>query len=164
MTKIRNFMIKDREKFIDERVQKAIDLFEGGYNCSQAVILAYCDMFDMDFETAAKVASSFGGGMGRLREVCGAVTGMFALIGLKYPATDPSDSLARSTNYGKVQELAAQFKSEMGSYICAELLQIRREPQEPVPSQRTKLYYNLRPCTRCVATAARIFGEDIFKG
>ena len=154
-------MIQDREKFIDERVQKAIDLFEGGYNCSQAVILAYCDMFDMDFETAAKVASSFGGGMGRLREVCGAVTGMFALIGLKYPATDPSDSLARSTNYGKVQELAAQFKSEMGSYICAELLQIRREPQEPVPSERTRLYYNLRPCTRCVATAARIFGEEI---
>ena len=88
---------------------------------------------------------------------------MFALIGLKYPAADPSDSLARSTNYGKVQELAAQFKSEMGSYICAELLKIRREPQEPVPSERTKLYYNLRPCTRCVATAARIFGEDIFQ-
>lgn len=156
-------MDQQRQKLIDERVQKAIDLFEdGGYNCSQAVILAYCDLFDMDFEVAAKVASSFGGGMGRLREVCGAVTGMFALIGLKYPAADPSDREARSTNYAKVQELAAQFKSEMGSYICAELLQIRREPQEPVPSERTKLYYNLRPCTRCVATAARIFGEEIF--
>ncbi|MBR5610949.1 MAG: C_GCAxxG_C_C family protein [Bacteroidales bacterium] len=156
-------MIPDREKFIDERVQKAIDLFEGGYNCSQAVVLAYCDHFGLDFETAAKLSSSFGGGMGRLREVCGAVTGMFALAGLQYPAADPSDSLARSTNYGKVQELAAQFKSEMGSYICADLLQIRREPQEPVPSERTKLYYNLRPCTRCVATAARIFGEEISK-
>lgn len=156
-------MDQQRQKLIDERVQKAIDLFEeGGYNCSQSVILAYCDLFDMDFEVAAKVASSFGGGMGRLREVCGAVTGMFALIGLKYPAADPSDKEARSINYGKVQELAAQFKSEMGSYICAELLQIRREPQEPVPSERTKLYYNRRPCTRCVATAARIFGEEIF--
>lgn len=158
-------MAEERQKLIDERVRKAIDLFEdGGYNCSQAVILAYCDLFDMDFELAAKVASSFGGGMGRLREVCGAVTGMFALIGLKYPAADPSDAAARSANYGKVQELAAQFKSEMGSYICAELLKIRREPQEPVPSERTRLYYNLRPCTRCVATAARIFGEEIFNG
>lgn len=157
-------MAEGRQKLIDERVQKAIDLFEGGYNCSQAVVLAYCDLFDVDFETAAKLSSSFGGGMGRLREVCGAVTGMFALTGLKYPATDPSDKEARSFNYGKVQELAAQFKSEMGSYICAELLKIRREPQEPVPSERTKLYYNLRPCTRCVATAARIFGEEIFNG
>lgn len=156
-------MAEGRQKLIDERVQKAIDLFEGGYNCSQAVVLAYCDLFDVDFETAAKLSSSFGGGMGRLREVCGAVTGMFALIGLKYPAADPSDAAARSANYGKVQELAAQFKSEMGSYICADLLKIRREPQEPVPSERTRLYYNLRPCTRCVATAARIFGEEISK-
>ena len=143
--------------------KNAKELFLAGYNCSQAVILAYCDMFDMEFETAAMVSSSFGGGMGRLREVCGAVTGMFALAGLQYPAADPSDKLARSTNYDAVQRLAAQFKSEMGSYICADLLQIRREPQEPVPSERTRLYYNLRPCTRCVATAARIFGEEIYK-
>lgn len=156
-------MDQKKQNLIDERVQKAIDLFEGGYNCSQAVVLAYCDLFDLDFGMAARLSSSFGGGMGRLREVCGAATGMFALVGLKYPAADPSDKVARSTNYEAVQRLAAQFKSEMGSYICAELLQIRREPQEPVPSERTRLYYNLRPCTRCVATAARIFGEEIFK-
>lgn len=152
-----------KEFSTEDRIQKAIDLFEGGYNCSQAVILAYCDMFDLDFETAAKLSSSFGGGMGRLREVCGAVTGMFALIGMKYPAADPSDKVARSTNYEAVQRVAGRFKEEMGSYICADLLKIRREPQEPQPSERTKMYYNLRPCTRCVATAAKIFSEELEK-
>lgn len=154
--------MEDIQKKIDERVLKAIDLFESGYNCSQSVILAYTDLVGLDFETAAKLSSSFGGGMGRLREVCGAVTGMFALIGMKYPAADPLDKEARSTNYEAVQRVASVFKSEMGSYICAELLKIRREPQEHIPSERTRLYYNLRPCTRCVATAARIFGEEFY--
>ena len=154
--------MEDIQKKIDERVLKAIDLFESGYNCSQSVILAYTDLVGLDFETAAKLSSSFGGGMGRLREVCGAVTGMFALIGMKYPAADPLDKESRSTNYEAVQRVASVFKSEMGSYICAELLKIRREPQEHVPSERTRLYYNLRPCTRCVATAARIFGEEFY--
>ena len=148
---------------ITRRVNKGIELFEEGYSCSQAVVLAFADYFGIDSSTALKFSSSFGGGMGRLREVCGAVSGMFMILGWIYPYEKVEDKEAKKRNYAAVQRCAAQFKERMGSYICAELLKTKREPQEPVPSDRDAIYYNLRPCTRAVAVACEIVAKEIFQ-
>ena len=152
-----------KETEIESRVSAAITFFEQGYNCSQAVFMAYADKYQIDRETAAKLATSFGGGMGRLREVCGAVSGMFFVLGLHYPFTQPTDKVAKDANYKAVQRTAAEFKSVMGSYICADLLKTKREPQQPESAERNEAYYNLRPCTRCVAVAAEIVGREIMQ-
>ena len=104
---------------IDKRVEKAKRLFkEEGYNCCQAVVMAYNDIFGMDDNTAAAIASGFGGGMGRMREVCGSVSGMVILAGLIKPASDPSDKACRTANYSLVQEVAGKFKEINGSIVC----------------------------------------------
>jgi len=146
---------------LEKRTEQALTYFYDGYNCSQAVFMAYSDLYDIDKELAAKISSSFGGGMGRLREVCGAVTGMFMVLGLHYPATDVKDKAAKTTNYAAVQRTAAEFKQEMGSFICADLLKIKRAPENPTPSERNVKYHALRPCDRCVAMAAEILGKEI---
>ncbi len=146
---------------ITNREDYAVALFEQGYNCSQAVFMAYADVFDVDSEMAAKFATSFGGGMGRLREVCGAVSGMFLVLGFLYPHTNPTDKVSKNLNYKAVQRVAAEFKSEMGSYICAYLLKRKREPESFIASERTAEYYAARPCARCVAVAAHIIGTEI---
>ena len=148
---------------LKQRTELAVSYFEQGYNCSQAVFMAYADKYQIDRETAAKLATSFGGGMGRLREVCGAVSGMFFVLGLHYPFTQPTDKVAKDTNYKAVQRTAAEFKSVMGSYICADLLKTKREPQQPESTERNEAYYNMRPCTRCVAVAAEIVGREIMQ-
>ena len=108
---------------IEERVEKAKRLFkEGGYNCCQAVVLAYNDLLGLDDETAAAISSGFGGGMGRMREVCGSVSGMTILAGLMRPASDPSIKDWRTANYALVQEMAGEFKAINGSIVCKELL------------------------------------------
>jgi C_GCAxxG_C_C family probable redox protein len=112
---------------------------------------------------AAKMATSFGGGMGRLREVCGAVSGMFMVLGLEYPFIDTIDKASKSENYKKVQEAAAEFKATMGSIICADLLSQKREAQHYESADRTKEYYANRPCTKCVATAVEITGKNILR-
>jgi len=149
------------DKEIESRVSTAISLFEQGYNCSQSVFMAYSDMYGIEKEMAARLATSFGGGMGRLREVCGAVSGMFLILGLQYPFTDTKDKVAKNTNYKTVQRTANEFKSIMGSYICADLLKIKKEPQDPESSERTNDYYKFRPCKRCVAVAAGIVGKEL---
>ena len=154
---------------IDERVEKAKRLFkEGGYNCCQAVVLAYNDIFGIDDQTAAAVSSGFGGGMGRMREVCGAVSGMVMLAGLIRPATDPTVKDWRTANYALVQEMAGEFKAINGSIVCKELLGLvpmgssQQVPQEsPEPSDRTPEYYKKRPCEELVGISARIVGEKI---
>jgi C_GCAxxG_C_C family probable redox protein len=146
---------------IDSRVKRAVDFFEQGYNCSQAVFMAYADKYGIETETAAKLATSFGGGMGRLREVCGAVSGMFLVLGMEYPFTDTKDKASKNLNYKMVQKTANAFKAEMGSYICADLLKIKHVPQNPESSERNEAYYKSRPCTRCVAVAAEIVGKEI---
>ena len=146
---------------LGKRTELALAYFNEGYNCSQAVFMAYSDLYGFDTGLAAKISSSFGGGMGRLREVCGAVTGMFMVLGLHYPATNVRDKDAKGTNYAAVQRTASEFKAEMGSYICADLLKIKREPETPVPSERNAKYHALRPCARCVAVAAGIVGKEI---
>ena len=162
-----------KEFDIEERVEKAKRLFkEGGYNCCQAVVLAYNDIFGMNEHTAASISSGFGGGMGRMREVCGSVSGMVLLAGLLKPATDPSDKDARTGNYALVQEVAGEFKAINGSIICKELLglcgqiakttdDIHGIPESPVPSDRTPEYYKKRPCEELVGISARIIGEKI---
>jgi C_GCAxxG_C_C family probable redox protein len=145
---------------IDSRVKRAVDFFEQGYNCSQAVFMAYADKYGIETETAAKLATSFGGGMGRLREVCGAVSGMFLVLGMEYPFTDTKDKASKNLNYKMVQKTANAFKAEMGSYICADLLKIKHAPQNPESSERNEAYYKSRPCTRCVALAAQLVGGE----
>ena len=152
---------------IEERVEKAGRLFkEGGYNCCQAVVLAYCDLFGLDEKTAAALSSGFGGGMGRMREVCGSVSGMVMLSGLLCPADNPSDKAGRTANYALVQEVAGEFRSINGSIICRELLGLDKKPTEgqvesPVPSDRTAEYYKKRPCEELVRISARIIGKKI---
>lgn len=155
---------------IEERVAKAKRLFkEDGYNCCQAVVLAYNDLFDISDELAATMASGFGGGMGRLREVCGSVSGMVLLAGFLSPATDPSVKTARTANYALVQDLAARSREINGSIICRELLQGCRPPhvegatESPEPSDRTPEYYKKRPCEELVGISARIIGEKILE-
>lgn len=150
---------------LEERVAKAKRLFkEEGYNCCQAVVLAYNDLFDIDDKTAASFASGFGGGMGRLREVCGSVSGMVTLCGLLSPAHDPSDKKARTANYALVQEVAEEFRKINGSIVCRELLGIEKKcghTESPAPSDRTAEYYKKRPCEELVGISARIIGQKI---
>ena len=154
---------------LEERVGKAGRLFkEGGYNCCQAVVLAYCDLFGMDEKTAASLSSGFGGGMGRMREVCGSVSGMVMLSGMLSPADNPSDKAGRTANYALVQEVAGEFRNINGSIICRELLGLDKKHAEgqatsesPVPSDRTAEYYKKRPCEELVKISARIIGERI---
>jgi len=146
---------------LEKRTKQAITFFEQGFNCSQSVFMAYSDLYGIDTETAAKLATSFGGGMGRLREVCGAVSGMFLILGMQYPFTDTKNKAAKNINYKAVQRVANEFKTEMGSYICSDLLKLKHEPQNPKSSERNEAYYKSRPCTHCVAKAAEIVGKEI---
>ena len=156
---------------IEQRVEKAKRLFkEGGYNCCQAVVLAYNDLFDLDDTLAASLSSGFGGGMGRMREVCGSVSGMVMLAGLIAPAADPGAKDWRTKNYALVQEVAGEFKAINGSIVCKELLGLvpmgssDAAPKEsPEPSDRTSEYYKKRPCEELVGISARIIGEKLLK-
>ena len=148
---------------LEQKITLAVSYFEQGYNCSQAVFMAYSDISGIKPEMAAKLATSFGGGMGRLREVCGAVSGMFLVLGLHYPFTDTKDKTAKNTNYKAVQRVANEFKAEMGSYICADLLKIKHKPQNSESAERNEAYYTTRPCTHCVAVAAEIVGKEILQ-
>ena len=134
----------------------ARELFKQGYNCSQSVFAAFCDETGLDINTALKIASSFGGGMGRLREVCGAVTGMFMVVGMKYGYKDASDKRAKTEHYRLIQDLAKQFEKENGSIICRELLGISKKHDNPIPEARNENYYKNRPCAELVEQAARI--------
>lgn len=160
-----------KEINIEERTAKARRLFkEDGYNCCQAVVLAYSDLFGISDEAAASMSSGFGGGMGRMREVCGSVSGMVMLAGLIRPATVPSVKEWRTANYALVQEMAGEFKTINGSIICKELLGLvpmgtgsQIPVESPEPSERTPEYYKKRPCEELVGIAARIVGEKILR-
>src|SRR5574344_818518 len=121
-------------------------LFLEGYNCTQAVLGAFAEDFGFDKKTAMMLASPFGGGMGRMREVCGTVSGMFLVLGLKYGYSDPKLFEAKKELYAKVQQLAKTFKEENGSIICRELLGLGKTEQvSSVPEKRTDTYYKKRP-------------------
>lgn len=146
---------------VEERAMRAKELFLEGYNCAQSVFLAYSDLTPFDKKIAATIAAPFGGGMGRLREVCGAVSGMTMVAGFLYPNFDPTDSQSKKENYAAVQELAEKFRKENGAIVCRELLGLAQKKDEPTPSPRTEEYYKRRPCAEYVAIAARIVGEKI---
>jgi len=146
---------------IDERVALARELFTSGYNCAQSVFIAYRDLANMDEQTAATISAPFGGGMGRLREVCGAVSGMTMCAGYIAPNAQPNDNVNKKLCYSMVQELAEKFRQENGAIVCRELLGLSQQKDNPTPSERTAEYYRKRPCVEYVATAARIVGEKI---
>lgn len=138
--------------------------FMNGYNCSQAVLLAFCEDFGLEKETALKISEPFGGGMGRMREVCGTVTGMFMVLGLAMGNSDAKDGSTKKNVYKSVQELAEKFKQDNGSIICRELLGLQKANKESyVPSERTKEYYKKRPCPELCKYAADILEEYLKK-
>lgn len=148
---------------MNSKSEQAMELFKQGYNCAQSVFAAFCEDLGIDFNTALKLSSSFGGGMGRLREVCGAVSGMFLVAGMKYGYTDPKDNKAKAAHYKLIQELASQFKKENCSIVCRELLGLDTGPDSPIPELRTDEYYKKRPCVELVGCAAGIMEELINK-
>ena len=139
--------------------EKAFELFKSGYNCAQAVAVAFCDKTGLTEKQAARMASSFGGGMGRMREVCGAVSGMFMVLGLLYGYDDPKADTEKKQLYTDVQALAEEFKKDAGSILCREIL--KNPPSDPNPSPRTAAYYAMRPCERMVYNAADLMDAFI---
>ena len=149
-----------KEFDIEERVKIAVQNFESGYNCAQSVFLAYSDVFELNLEMAKKMSVSFGGGVGRMREVCGTVSAMAMLAGFKYPVLDLQDQEARTKNYAMVQKMSDLFKEKHGTIICRSLLPAAEASQTaPQPSARTAEYYAKRPCSKYVEDAARIAGR-----
>lgn len=146
---------------MDNIRERAMELFKQGYNCSQSVFGAFCEECGMDFETALKLSSSFGGGMGRLREVCGAVSGMFMVAGMKYGYSDPNDSSSKAEHYKRIQALAEEFKEKNGSIVCRDLLGLSVQSENYIPEKRTEEYYKKRPCAEIVGDAAEIIYEFI---
>ena len=130
--------------------------FESGCNCAQAVLLAFSEVTGLDESTAMKLSASFGGGMGKLREVCGAVSGMFMAAGMIYADGSVPTQEAKAAHYERIRTLAARFKEENGSYICRELLEGVPVSKEAAPEERTEQYYKKRPCGELCAIAAQI--------
>lgn len=143
------------------RQQRAEDLFRSGFNCSQAVFAACADLYHIDEDTALRLSASFGGGIGRMRQTCGAACGMFLLEGLQSGSHTPHDTEGKKHNYEQVQNLAARFRQENGSLICAELLGLTQPERTAQPEARTEAYYKKRPCVETVRTAVRIFCEQL---
>lgn len=144
----------------EERIERAVGLFKSGFNCSQSVVAAFADLFGFTESQALRMSASFGGGIGRMRETCGAACGLFMLAGLDTSAVEGSDRETKAANYALVQRFAEAFKAANGSLVCAELLGLRQPQRDnPVPEARTAAYYKKRPCAQMVESAARIFAR-----
>lgn len=156
---VRNMKIKSMID-IDKKVAEAVENFKNGYNCCQAVVMVYSDIANVNTEVLATIAAPFGGGMGRMREVCGSVTGMFMVSGFVFKAVDPSNTEAKNISCQAVQQLAKKFKDDNGSIICRELLGLgNKEGAEPNAEQKCKK----RPCVEYVADCTRFIGEMIIE-
>ena len=142
-----------------DHAEQAGKLFLEGYNCAQAVVCAFSDVTGLDEKSAARLSSSFGGGMGRLREVCGTVSGALLVLGILYGYDDPKDYEAKKAHYQLVQEFARRFREINGTIICRELLSGVKTKPGNEPEARTKEYYESRPCLRHVGEAAAIVDE-----
>ena len=138
------------------RKEKAMQSFLDGYNCCQCMILAFEDLLTIDVETALRLAAPFGGGMGKLREVCGSVSGMFMVLGYIKGYHAPDDYEGKKETYAHVQELARRYEAANGSIICRDLLGLTVKHEDSVPSKRTEEYYKNRPCAEKVGSAAEI--------
>ena len=151
---------------LEECVQHSVQLFMQGYGCSQSVVVAFSRLYGIDETIAKKISAGFGGGVGRMRMMCGAVSGMVMLSGLDCGQTDGADREGKAACYKVVQELIAAFKAENGSIICAELLKMsgcQAQTNTHLPDARTAEYYQKRPCVRKVESAARIFAKYLEK-
>lgn len=139
--------------------EKAMQLFKQGYNCSQSVLGAFADDLEIDFKTAMRLASSFGGGMGRMREVCGTVSAMLMVLGIKFGYDEPKAFDKKAEHYKLVQKSAEMFREKHGSIICRELLGLNLKSGESdnyIPAKRTDEYYKKRPCVSIVGNAAEL--------
>lgn len=147
---------------LEARVQRAVDNFMQGYGCCQSVVAAFSDLYNLDDTMAKRIAAGFGGGVGRMRMMCGAVSGIVILAGLDRGQIDGADRKGKSMCYKVVQELLDEFKVQNGSVVCAELLGLKgheKAQSSYVASPRTAEYYKTRPCAAKVESAARIFAE-----
>ena len=147
---------------LDERVARAVDYFMQGFGCCQSVVAAFSDLYGLDEAMALRIGAGFGGGVGRMRMMCGAVSGLVVLAGLDCGQTDGSNREGKSECYKLVQDLLAQFKADNGSVICAEILGLKgyeKAQSSYVASPRTAEYYKSRPCAAKVESAARIFAN-----
>ena len=140
------------------RAERAEALFKSGYNCAQSVIGAFCDDLGLDFDTTMKLSEGFGGGIGRMRLTCGAVSGMVMITGMML-SRGAKDGDTRMVVYGKVQELAEKFKKMNGSIVCADLLG-GNVATNPEPEKRTEKYYQKRPCVELVKDCVKIIEEE----
>ena len=147
---------------MEQCVRLSVDLFMQGFGCCQSVVAAFADLYGMDRNTALRIGAGIGGGIGRLRMVCGAVSGIVTLTGLQCGNTDGEDREGKAHCYKVVQELLERFRQKNGSIICADLLAqngCKAETDTHMPDQRDAHYYSTRPCARKVEDAARIFAE-----
>ena len=144
------------------RADRAEELFRKGCNCSQSVFVAFSDVLGMDEKAALKLSSTFGGGMGKLREVCGAVTGAFMVLGALYGYDDVTSQEEKVRTYKMVQDFAADYKKEKGTIICRDLLGLKEGEDLPEPAIRTEEYYQTRPCVGACRYAAELV-ERIMK-
>ena len=141
----------------------AVENFTKGYNCSQSVALAFADLTGVDENSLLKMTSSLGAGMGRLREVCGAVSAMFIVAGLLYGYDNPKATEQKAQHYAEIQKLAKMFEEQTGSIVCRELLGLDVKKEDPIPEERTEGYYKKRPCKELVGIATQILDEYISK-
>ena len=150
------------EKELEDRIQRAVELFMQGYGCCQSVVCAFADLYGLDEETALRIAAGFGGGVGRMRMMCGTVSALVILAGLERGQTRGEDREGKMACYQLVRDLLETFKQRNGSIICAELLQmqgVKAETNTAQPDERNAEYYRIRPCARKVESAARVFAE-----
>lgn len=148
----------------EKRIQQAIVNFKEGYGCCQSVVAAFCDLYGLDRTMALRVSAGFGGGVGRMRLICGAASALVILAGLHQGQTKGDDPAGKAECYKLVQQLLAAFKERNASIICSELLGIAAQKKAagdttPEPDERNAEYYKVRPCARMVASSARIFAE-----
>lgn len=145
------------------RKEIAMDYFAEGYNCAQSVTLAFSDILKEDKTSLAKMSSSFGGGFGRMREICGAVSGMGFVLGSMYGYDDPKDIKSKTEHYERIQEVSRRFEEKNGTIVCRELLGLNVKHDNPTPAQRTDAYMKKRPCKELVGCAAEILEEYLGK-
>ena len=154
---------KISEEEAQKRVEQAVDNFMQGYNCSQSVVAAFADLYGFTREQALRMSASFGGGIGRMRQTCGAACGMFMLAGLDCGATEGADRAGKSHNYAVVQQLADRFKQQTGTIICAELLGLKKPEGSPEAEARTTQYYKKRPCPHMIRLGAELFAAYLLE-
>ncbi len=150
---------------LEERKQKAAELFCSGYNCAQAVFASFCDLTGYEEKAALRLASSFGGGIARHRDVCGAVSGCAMVLGILYGYDEPNADMCKE-HYGRVSAFLNRFAEANSSIVCRDLLnlteeKVKADEKEPTPTERNEAFYKERPCTRFVVSAVELLVKEI---